>query len=468
MKIIVWFRRDLRLSDNPALFEACKLASEIFPVFIYAPDEEAPWRPGEASQVWLHHSLDALAKSIEAKGSKLIIKKGDSLKNLSALSKEIKANAVFWNRLYEPSAITHDKKIEEGLIKLGVEAKSFKGNLLIEPWEIKNSSGGPFQVFTPYHKKLLTIYKHQKPLTAPKELKPGKKKLISCKLNELKLLPKLNWHENMLAHWEVGENAAKKKLSAFLKHHLAHYLDKRDFPIEKINSELSPHLHFGEISPKQIWEEALKSSKSSGGFLRQIVWREFAHHLLFHFPHTTSKPLREKFEKFPWKKNKKQLLAWQKGRTGVPIVDAGMRELWSTGIMHNRVRMIAASFLVKHLLQPWQEGTKWFWDTLVDADLANNTMGWQWVAGCGADAAPYFRIFNPVIQGEKFDASGEYVKRWIPELKRLPAKWVHKPWECPEDVLQDAGVKLGKDYPKLIIELAEGRERGLEAYDEIS
>jgi deoxyribodipyrimidine photo-lyase len=470
--IIVWFRQDLRLEDNPALHAACKNSNQVIPVFIWTPEELDPWAPGAASKWWLHHSLLAFSSHISQLGGKLCIREGDSLAELQKLIKETGAKAVYWNRLYDPAIIERDKKIKAAVTNNGIETKSFKSALLFEPWEIENSSKKPFQVFTHFWRKLKSSLQEITILAKPKSLSCNHVPK-SLALSELKLLPRISWDTAFSTVHSPGETGAKALLKAFLKQPIQSYQSDRNIPNLHATSKLSAHLHFGEISPRVIWKNTERASKDGLSssqaevYLRQIAWREFAHHLLYHFPHTPLKSLKKDYEKFPWKKNKLLLKKWQQGLTGYPLVDAGMRELWTTGIMHNRVRMVVASFLVKHLLQPWQDGAKWFWDTLVDADLANNTMGWQWTAGCGADAQPYFRVFNPVLQGEKFDPNGDYVKRWVPELKDLPKKWLHKPWEAPEKVLADSGVSLGKSYPRPIIEHAEGRERALDAYEEL-
>jgi deoxyribodipyrimidine photo-lyase len=471
---IVWFRRDLRLSDNPALSAALAQYQSVIPLYIWAPEEEQPWEMGGASKWWLHHSLTAHAEAIKALGSSLVIRRGNSLKVLQQLVKECDVKAIFWNRLYEPSTIARDSKIKTKLKEQGIETHSFNSGLLFEPWEIKNSSSKPYLVYTPFSRNVFAAYENKKPLAAPASL-PKVSKLLSDSIDSLQLLPKINWHLGFEKRWNPGEQGAKAVVSGFIKNSLADYGEQRDFPeLDKISS-LSPYLHFGELGPNQVWYLATSYAEKSKNinqkqllaFLRQLIWRDFAHHLLFHFPHTDTKPLREGFSKFPWKKNKKLLLAWQQGQTGFPIVDAGMRELWQTGFMHNRVRMIAASFLIKDLLIHWKEGADWFWDTLVDADLANNTMGWQWTAGSGADAAPYFRIFNPTLQSERFDKQGSYIKTWIPELKDLPNKWIHTPALAPADVLAQAGVVLGKTYPRPIVDHAEARDFALEAYKKL-
>jgi deoxyribodipyrimidine photo-lyase len=402
--IIVWFRRDLRLADNPALSAALATGRPVIPLFIWAPEEEAPWAPGAASRWWLHHSLVALEASLRKAGAGLVLRQGGSLDTLRAVMRETGATEVYWNRLYEPAVIARDKTI-----KAALAAKTFNANLLHEPWTIATQQEKPYQVFTPFYKACQFHGDPGRPLPAAQKVPTLGKRPFSD-FQPLELLPRLNWADGFSAHWTPGETGAAVKLESF---EVEHYSTDRDIPDREGTSRLSPHLHFGEISPRQIWW-AIRDSKRPNPepYLRQLIWREFAHHLLFHFPHTPTEPLRSEFSAFPWTDNPAHLRAWQRGRTGYPIVDAGMNELWATGWMHNRVRMIVASFLVKDLLLPWQAGAAWFWDTLVDADLANNTLGWQWTAGCGADAAPYFRVFNPALQAAKFDPDGVYQKRW--------------------------------------------------------
>jgi len=473
---IVWFRLDLRLADNPALQAAIKRGGTIVPVFIHAPEEEAPWQPGGTSRWWLHQSLKSLDESLHAAGSRLLIRRGSTRETLHELVKEAGATAVFWNRRYEPAVIARDTKIKDSLRAVGVEAASFNAALLHEPWTIENQSGKPFQVFTPFWKHCLTKPDPAEPLAAPRKLNAPGKWPKSLTLDELELEPKINWAAGLRAAWQPGEPGATTSLRGFLAKAFDNYADQRNRPDITGTSRLSPHLHFGEISPRQIWhglarmaaKRGLPTEKWRGSpFLAEVGWREFAHHLLFHFPHTPTEPLRADFKRFPWRKDAAFLKAWQKGRTGYPIVDAGMRELWTTGWMHNRVRMIVASFLVKDLLISWQEGAKWFWDTLVDADLAQNTLGWQWTAGCGADAAPYFRVFNPISQGKKFDPQGGYVRKWCPELAKLPDEWLHRPWETPADLLAGASVQLDRTYPCPIVSHAIAREVALEAFAKI-
>lgn len=452
---LLWFRRDLRLADNPALSAAVK-NGPVIPVFIWAPEEEGPWAPGAASRWWLHHSLQKLDSDLRRKESRLIIKKGPSLKTIREICRQTGATSVVWNRQTEPAVVRRDAGLHSALQKDGVSVESYNGSLLFEPWAIKTGSGKPYQVFTPFWKACRSLVEPGAPLPTPAKIPGPSKWPASDVLNSLSLLPKINWANNFQAIWSPGEKGAAHALKSF-GIDVNRYPDSRNTPGEEGTSRLSPHLHFGEISPRQIWKAIPGRVVGAQVFLNEIGWREFAHHLLFHFPDTTKKPLRPKYERFPWRNDPARLKAWQKGETGYPIVDAGMRELWKTGWMHNRVRMIVASFLVKDLLIDWQRGAAWFWDTLVDADLANNTLNWQWTAGCGADAAPFFRIFNPVSQGEKFDPKGSYVRRWIPELKNIPDKYIHKPWECPTKTT----------YPPPLVDHALARARALEAFQSI-
>jgi deoxyribodipyrimidine photo-lyase len=477
--LLFWFRQDLRLQDNPGLHAALAAAepsgAPLVPVYIWDPAGEWGWPPGAASRWWLHHSLAALDASLRERGSRLIVRAGDTELVLRELIEETGAGAVYYNRRYELSAIARDSWIDSELPACGVEVRSFNGALLNEPWEIANKQGRPFQVFTAYWRHCLGV-------TDPIPLKLGAGVLPSparwpaaLELSALGLLPRIPWDAEFGSAWRPGETSAQQQLARFSRAAMEHYATGRDKPDAGGTSRLSPHLHFGELSPRQVWAAVRKvgqasgvfpPSKGAGIFLSEIGWREFAYHLLFNFPHTPELPLREEFASFPWANDEggKRLRAWQRGQTGYPIVDAGMRQLWRIGWMHNRVRMIAASFLVKHLRLPWQHGAAWFWDTLVDADLASNTLGWQWSAGCGADAAPYFRIFAPVLQGEKFDPAGDYVRRWVPELAQLPARYVHAPWTAPAETLSAAGVVLGKTYPHPIVDHAVARDGALTAF----
>jgi len=467
---IVWFRQDLRLEDNPALHAAVQ-RGPIIPVYIWSPEDEGGWAPGAASRVWLHHALERLSAALGKHRLRLTLRQGPAAAELEALIRETNATAVYWNRRYEPAAIARDAAIKKTLSDKGAEVKSFNGALLFEPWEVENLSGKPYQVFTQFWKTCLKRPEPAGPLPTPTPFTLPGAWPESAALDDLGLQPAFDWARGIRESWAFGEDAAHARLETFLDEAVHAYGDQRDRPDSDGTSRMSPYLHTGAISPRQIWHAVQQRGPELGGgggaekFLAEIGWREFSHHLLYHFPHTVDAPLRTQFEAFPWCHDAGALRAWQRGRTGYPMVDAGMRELWHTGWMHNRVRMIAASFLVKHLLQPWQEGARWFWDTLVDADLANNTQGWQWTAGCGADAAPYFRIFNPITQGRKFDPNGDFVRRWIPELAELPAKYIHGPWEAPASVLNDAGVTLGETYPAPIVDHQEARERALAAFE---
>lgn len=440
-KAVVWFRSDLRLEDNPALEWALTNFEKVIPVYIYEPKIR-----GGASNWWLHHSLESLDNSLKSVGSKLFIFKGDPKDILPGLN----ADGYSWSRSYIPSEVERDTEIKQALTRNGKKVKSHLSELLIEPLTFKNLSGSPYRVFTPFWKKLKSEYRAPKKIKAPTEIFSPKSIRGAAKLD---LLPEIPWDEAFYDYWKPGESPAKKKLKLFLKQTVTDYIDARNIPSINGTSRLSPHLHFGEISPHEVWRQTAKAfpdgNKDADVFLSELAWREFAKHLLFHFPETTSQPLNKKFEMFPWANNQSHLEAWQKGETGIPIVDAGMRELWTTGWMHNRVRMIVGSFLVKNLLIDWRDGMNWFWDTLVDADLASNTLGWQWIGGCGADAAPYFRVFNPVLQGEKFDKEGLYVKKWVPELKNVPAKGIHNP------------------LPSALVDLKKSRQRALDAYQKI-
>ena len=468
--IIHWFRNDLRLEDNPALDFAARNAPAVIPVYIWSPDEEGSWPLGAASRVWLHQSLSKLDRSLRDLGSRLIIRRGPVLKTLRALIKESSARGVVWNRRYEPDIVEREKLIKSELRGVGLEVESFNSLLLFEPWEVSTKDGSPYRVYTPYSKNCFAKGVTRKLYPQPELVSPAVVQTLT--VEELDLLPKVDWAGGIEESWTPGEVGAKAALGSFLENIVLSYDTERNSPDRPGTSRLSPHLHFGEIGPVQIWHALndLDVADDQPGVLtyrKELLWREFGYHLLHYYPFTAFEPLRSEFKRFPWEMNRKLLRAWQCGRTGYPIVDAGMRELWHTGWMHNRVRMIVASFLVKDLLIPWQEGAKWFWETLVDADLASNTFGWQWTTGCGADAAPYFRIFNPTAQGEKFDPNGDYVRRWVPELAKLPAKYIHSPWTAPPVELREAGIELGKDYPEPIVDHSYARGRALEAFESI-
>lgn len=463
---IVWFRRDLRLADNPALTAALESHDLVLPVYVHAPDEEAPWAPGAASRWWLHGSLSSLDASLRARGSALHVASGPALETLLRLLDEHRATAVYWNRLYEP-AITHrDTAVKQALLAQGFEARSFKATLLFEPWEVQTNQGQPYRVFTPFWRKMRAQLQVRPPLPPPEHL-PCARNSTGETLESLGLLPAIRWDHGLHSRWSPGEPSASDTFAGFMDSTLNGYIEERNRPDREGTSGLSPHLHFGEISPMQVAWELEQGIRQGGeaaganaaeGFLRQLAWREFAQHLLFHFPDMPENNLNPRFDGFQWAKRDPLLLKrWQQGRTGIPIVDAGMRELWGSGTMHNRVRMLVASFLTKNLRQHWHHGERWFWDTLVDADLANNAQGWQWTAGCGVDASPYFRIFNPVTQGMKFDPKGDYVRRWIPELADVQAPLIHRPWV-------DNSLLVRCGYPTPMVDLDASRLSALAAY----
>jgi deoxyribodipyrimidine photo-lyase len=432
---IVWFRQDLRLQDNPALHAAVATGAPVIPIYIWSPEEEGDWAPGAASRWWLHHSLTALTQQLDRRGSRLTLARGHALDVLQKLVTTTGATAVHWNKRYEPAAVKQSRIVSEGLERRGIRTLQFNGSLLSDPTQFLNKAGKPYQVYTAFQRGLLHALHPAPLLPATRTIRTPQRQPRSKPLNSLGLLPKIRWYQTMAATWRPGEQGAQATLKRFLRRSVDDYRQARNIPAIKGTSGLSPHLHFGEIGPRQIWH-ALGPRGRNSVFLSEIIWREFAYHLLHHFPHTPTQPLHEEFAEFPWRQNPKMLRAWQQGMTGIPLVDAGMRELWATGWMHNRVRMVVASFLVKNLLTGWQAGARWFWDTLVDADLANNTLNWQWSAGCGADAAPYFRIFNPQIQAKRFDRKNDYIRKWIPR----------------------------DGYPQPIVDLAKTRAAALDAY----
>ncbi len=472
---IVWFRRDLRVVDNPALSAAAD-RGPVLPVYIYSPEEDGAWAPGGASRAWLHRSLNRLADDLNDLGAELHFYCGDSSEILDRLVGETGADAVYYNRRYEPQGADVDKRVGDALSARGVTVRSFKSALLFEPHEIENRAGLPFRVFTPFYRHCLARLGPAEPGPPPRSLEPTTKlPPAGVKLKALGLAPEHPWADGVLSWWSPGEKGAAEELEVFLESAVDRYPEDRDVPGVRGVSRLSPHLHHGELSPRSVLAAVREVERDGGAaaragteaFLRQIVWREFAAHLLFHFPALAEQPFDKRFENFPWRSDPEGFTAWTRGLTGYPLVDAGMRELWATGWMHNRVRMVVASFLTKHLLVHWHSGARWFWDTLVDADLANNTMGWQWTAGCGVDPSPYFRIFNPVAQGERFDPDGRYVRRWVPELAALPDRVLHRPFEAGERALAQAGVRLGENYPQPLVEHKAARERALMAYDRV-
>jgi len=461
---LLWFRNDLRLADNSALAAAIEKGDPIVPVFIWAPDECGGWPPGAASKWWLHTALKHLQIDMQANGLNLILRCGQSLEVLRALVAETGAVRVLWNRRYEQPQRTVDADIKRSLREEGIEVESFNSHLLNEPHTVATGSGQPYKVYTPYWKRV-----KDRPVEDPvkcdlKEAKSPESWPESDTLKHLGLMPENDWYVQMEPLWDISEAGAHAQLKFFLQGKVDDYDVDRDPPAVEGTSSLSPYLRWGQIGPRQVFL-ALKqtcdlSREGPQVYLKELYWREFAYNVLYHFPETPNEPLRSEYKKFPWETDGKILQAWQKGLTGYPIVDAGMRQLWKTGWMHNRVRMIVSSLLVKHLLQDWRYGARWFWDTLVDADLASNTLGWQWSGGCGADAAPYFRIFNPITQGQKFDPEGTYVKRYVPELRNLSVEHIHEPWKASRVERETAGAM---NYPEPIINHTEGRERALAA-----
>lgn len=462
---IVWFRRDFRLADNPALDQARRRHARVVPVYIHDPAADGDWAPGAAARWWLHHALLDLTERLESRGSALLVRRGEAGTALKKLIEQTGARTVYWNRLYEPARVERDREIKRALIDAGIEARSFRAAMLFEPWELLTEER-PYRVFTPFWNRMQRAWRGAETAPEPRELPPVARNLGRGRVDELELLPGHDWPESLAATWEIGERAGRRMLQRFVDERVGHYHDRRDRPDRVATSRLSPYLHFGHVSPAQAVQAIESSGELPGGkgalaFVRELAWREFSAMLLFHYPALVDTPMQDKFAGFPWRPaddHAADLVAWQRGRTGVPLVDAGMRELWATGWMHNRVRMVVASYLTKNLLIPWQQGAKWFWDTLVDADLANNSQGWQWTAGCGADAAPYFRVFNPELQAEKFDPEAGYIQRWCPELEGLDSKALAR---------LDSVQRRRRGYPEMRVDLKASRARALEAYERI-
>tara|TARA_Y100000389_G_scaffold184451_1_gene202921 strand:- start:2880 stop:4322 length:1443 start_codon:yes stop_codon:yes gene_type:complete len=462
---ICWFRQDLRLYDNKALFEASK-NENILPIYILDDENSKKYKIGSASRLWLHYSLKSLKKSL---GGKLSVYSGNPEEILVNILNRHEVEAIYWNRCYEPWRIKRDSKIKTHLKNLEIQVNTYNSSLLWEPWNIKKDDGTPYKVFTPFYRKgCLNAQEPSIPLS-----KPDRANYLFDKdqigVVELNLLPRVPWGKKLKTHWDIGEEGAHRRFDQFIEEGLSLYKEGRNIPAKPYVSRLSPHLHFGEISSNQLWHSvrSIGDNKNIEHFCSELGWREFSYSQLFNNPRLPEKNLQSKFDFFPWNENETFLKAWQKGNTGIPMVDAGMRELWQTGYMHNRVRMIVGSFLVKNLRLHWHHGERWFWDTLVDADLANNSASWQWIAGCGADAAPYFRIFNPIMQGQKFDPNGDYVRQYIPEIAALPNKYLFNPWEASEDILSEASIELGSTYPKPIVDLKQSRELALSAFQSL-
>ncbi len=467
----MWFRNDLRLGDNPALDAAAASGRPLVCLYVLEDPGSGQRPPGGASKWWLDKSLRALKDDISKKGGQLVLRKGRAADVLDTVITETGAEMVVWNRRYGAGGRCVDGQIKQDLRARGLTVDSYNGTLLNEPWTLETGSGGYYRVFTPYWKAVWKSYAAPYALSAPTSLDGPQ--LSSEDIDDWGLHPSApDWSEGFAPVWTPGEAGARQRLTEFVSNGAQGYDTRRDRPDLHGTSRLSAHLRWGEISPVTVWR-TVRGAMDAGeiaqadamSFLSELVWREFSYVLLFNNPGLADTNYNESFRHMPWRQSAPDLQAWQGGQTGYPMVDAGMRQLWQTGWMHNRVRMITGSFLTKHLLLPWQCGEDWFWDTLVDADPASNAAGWQWVAGSGADAAPYFRVFNPITQGSKFDPSGDYVRRWCPELERLPNKHLHAPWQAPASVLKEAGIELGRDYPRPVIEHMDGRQRALAAYE---
>ncbi|HTR15901.1 MAG TPA: deoxyribodipyrimidine photo-lyase [Acetobacteraceae bacterium] len=463
--VMLWFRQDLRLADHPALEAALATGRPVLPVYVLDDTTPGAWRPGGAARWWLHHSLTALAAALAERGAALVLRHGKAAEAIPALAREAGAVAVHATRAHEPFWREADRAVEAALAAQGARLFRHPGTTLFDPGSIRTKAGGVYGLYTPFARACAALPEPSPPAPAPARI-PCPKPPRSDSLADWALLPRQpDWAGGLAATWRPGEAEAAARLRAFIAGPAAHYPTGRDRPGEAGTAMLSPALHWGEISPRAVWHAAASlPPEARQRFRAELLWRDFAAYMLFHAPHMPEAPLRPAFARLPWRRDAAALRAWQRGRTGVPIVDAGMRQLWQTGWMHNRARMIAGSFLVKHLLLDWREGQAWFWDTLVDADLASNACNWQWVAGTGIDGQPFFRVFNPVTQGEKFDPDGAYVRRYVPELARLPDRELHAPWQAPPAVLRAAGVELGRTYPAPLVDLAEGRRRALAVY----
>ncbi|TPW25925.1 cryptochrome/photolyase family protein [Pararhizobium mangrovi] len=472
--IVVWLRNDLRLDDNPPLAAAAETGRPVVPLVVFDEESKDVRQLGGAHKWWFHHSLESLATSFRGKGSQLTLRRGEGAKIVPEVMEEVGADALVFNRRYDEGSRAVDDAVVEALGD-DVAVTRYAGNLLHNPDEVETNSGGYYKVYTPFMKTVMK-QKRRAPVDAPSGFKQPDSFPKSDKLEDWDLLPtKPDWSGGIRDFWTVGEKAAHDRFADFCDECLGGYDAGRDKPDKDATSRMSPHLRWGEISPIRLWHTAnayaeRRKTIPSGdleSFLQELVWRDFNYNLLYNFGPMATKDFNSRFDDFPWKSSKKSLEAWQAGKTGYPIVDAGMRQLWETGWMHNRIRMVVGSFLTKDLLIDWREGERWFWDTLVDGDIASNTAQWQWIGGTGADAQPFFRIFNPITQSERFDKNGDYIRRFVPELKDLPTKVLHAPWDADEETLEKAGVKLGETYPKPIIDHKKARDRALGAYDEV-
>ena len=475
MTTVLWYRQDLRVSDHDALLDACARGA-VVPVFVWHPAGEGNWPLGGAQRWWLDRSLRALDAELRARGSRLTVRTGDPAAELAAVAREAGASRVACSRRYEPAAMREEERVADALERERIDLVRLGSTLLFDPFEVRSGSGTPYKVFTPFWKACLARAEPDRPRAAPARVPAPAAWPAGVTVDSLGLNPAIPWDGGMREAWVPGEVAGRTRLAAFVAAPVGEYAGQRDIPSSSGTSMISPYLHFGEVSPREAWHAAGDAMKGRGAafaantekFRAELGWRDFGSHVLANFPRTAEDPLRMEFRRFPWRTDAAQLRAWQRGRTGYPFVDAGMRQLWHTGWMHNRVRMVVASFLTKHLRMDWMHGARWFWDTLVDADLGSNTLGWQWAGGCGADAAPYFRIFNPVTQGEKFDPEGDYIRRWVPELAKVPSKYLHAPWEAPPLALSMSGVTLGEDYPHPVVDHVRARNEALEALTTIS